>query len=39
MILSFAVLRSGSVWRAVATHGAWNLMLGVARMRVEAEAS
>jgi membrane protease YdiL (CAAX protease family) len=39
MIMSIAVLLSGSVWPAVATHVAWNLMIGVARMRVEAEAS
>lgn len=39
MIMSIAVLLSGSVWPAVATHVAWNLMIGVARRRVEAEAS
>ena len=39
MIMSSAVLLSGSVWPAVATHVAWNLMIGVARRRVEAEAA
>ena len=39
MIMSIAVLLSGSVWPAVATHVAWNLMIGVARRRVGAEAA
>ena len=39
MIMSMAVLLSGSVWPAVATHVAWNLMVGVARRRVEVEAA
>ena len=39
MIMSIAVLLSGSVWPAVATHVAWNLMIGVARRRVEAEVA
>lgn len=39
MIMSIAALLSGSVWPAVATHVAWNLMIGVARRRVGVEAA
>lgn len=31
MIMSMTVLLSGSVWPAVATHVAWNLLIGIAR--------
>jgi len=32
-ILSMTVILSGSVWPAVATHAAWNVMIGLARRR------
>ncbi|HVF37588.1 MAG TPA: CPBP family intramembrane glutamic endopeptidase [Sphingomicrobium sp.] len=33
LIMSMSVLLSGSVWPAVLTHMAWNLMVGIARRR------